>query len=951
MGVAPLFCTIVANNYLAYARAFARSLRKCHPEARVIVLIVDEPHPAIDYAHQPFEVVFADDLKIPAFRHVAFRYSVLELSTAVKAAFLLYLHRRAGAAAAVYFDPDILITGSLGPLVQRLADAEVVLTPHITQPIDDGLTPGERDFLRSGIFNLGFLGVSFNARTVPFLEWWHARLNHECLHAIDRGLFVDQKWMDFAPAFLTNVDVIREPGYNVAYWNLGQCRRLDDTSAGLTIDGAPVRFFHFSGLDIDHIETISRFQNRLTFRSRPDLAPIFVRYKELLQAERHDVLRQVPYAFSRFADGTSIPPLARKLLQSADPNAARWADPFDVTGSDSFFEWLRAAAPHASVPIARIFLKVWDERGDLQRTFPEPEGGSRADFAEWIVGHVDEHLVDGELLAPLVAAMRREASRPDRRLDVGRLERRVWSRLVEGRAPRASRLSADELAYLQEDTTKPSHAVCVPRLALLIHAMRGDLQTTYPDPAGADRTSFAEWFVTYGWYEYHLSPAFIAPVSKSLPRRQRLRTALWRSRRVRALLRRRGGDDRAGASQTTSDRVEPTTITTSGRTAARPAGPLGVNVVGWASAPTGIGEVCRGSIASLAESEVPHVVWDLARDGVDGPVRGRAGDPRWNGQPFEITLFHANADAIEDVARHIPRALGAGRFRIGYWFWELAHFPVRFAGACRTVDEIWAPSRFCLEAYRTLAPVDVRWVPPAVRFPEAADSDPAAWRAAARDAFLFYNAFDALSVPERKHPFGLLDAFALACRRSHRHLHLLLKTQHLDPRSALSRELRMRAHGLPVTIIARELARADVDKLTATCHAYVSLHRSEGLGLPLIEAMSLGKPVIATGYGGVTDFLSDETGWIVPHRLTPLRESHGPYPEGAVWADPDLDAAADLMCELASGAAERSPRISAARAFVTERYSVAAAARRFRHELSRIRGRVGDAAHVAEVAT
>ena len=101
----PVACTIVANNYLAYARVFSRSFLEQHPDGRVYVLIVDRPHPGLRYEEEPFETVFAEDLGIPAFPQYAFRYSILELNTAVKPWFLLHLHHKLGCDRLCYFDP------------------------------------------------------------------------------------------------------------------------------------------------------------------------------------------------------------------------------------------------------------------------------------------------------------------------------------------------------------------------------------------------------------------------------------------------------------------------------------------------------------------------------------------------------------------------------------------------------------------------------------------------------------------------------------------------------------------------------------------------------------------------------------------------------------------------------------------------------------------------------
>ncbi|HEV2845522.1 MAG TPA: hypothetical protein VG477_11795, partial [Thermoanaerobaculia bacterium] len=257
------------------------------------MLIVDRPQPGHRYEDEPFTVTFAHELGIPGFAHFSFRYSILELNTAVKPYFLLHLHRTLGCDRICYFDPDILILGDLAGLYDRLGRVDAVLTPHLTAPIDDDKIPAEREILLSGIYNLGFLGIAFNERTLPFLDWWSRRLYRECLHQVERGLFVDQRWMDFAPSFLGQVEILRDPGYNMAYWNLAH-RTAAEGRDGWTVNGVPLRFFHFSGYDFRRPELISKFQNRFSFKDRPDVAPLFRLYAESIGREGQEAVQHYP---------------------------------------------------------------------------------------------------------------------------------------------------------------------------------------------------------------------------------------------------------------------------------------------------------------------------------------------------------------------------------------------------------------------------------------------------------------------------------------------------------------------------------------------------------------------------------------------------------------------------------------------------------------------------------
>lgn len=932
----PVACTIVANNYLAYARVFTRSFLAQHPEGKVFVLIVDRPHPELRYGEEPFETVFVEELGIPGFPHQAFRYTILELSTAVKPWFLLHLHQKLGCDRLSYFDPDILVTGDLSPLYDRLAEADALLTPHITAPVEDGLIPGERDFLLSGIYNLGFLGIAFNERTLPFLDWWHRRLYRECLHAVERGLFVDQRWMDFAPAFLPRAEVWRDPGCNVAYWNLMH-RTLERRGGSWWVGDEPVRFFHFSGYMLERQDLVSRYQNRFALDRRPDLQELFARYGERLIAEGHPELQAIPYGFGRFDDGTAVPGVARRVLQTLDPEGRRWPEPFLTSPQDSFLRWLHSPdRPGAEIHLPRIALAVWEQRPDLQQIFPSPEHKSRSGFAEWFVQHAAENQIGPQFTRPVEESLRRFGRSPDEQ--AREIHDRTWHALSRGAA---LRFTAEEIAALgAEADSEPGRRPRIPRLALMLHRQRTDLQSSFSDPFEEHRRAFALWFVTSGRAEYDLPPALVRPVLRTLSPRAALWALLWWQRERWRRYRRRPAPARREAEPVPEPvpNLNPPETPGSGAAALplpSPA-PRGLNVIGWAAAPTGVGEACRSTLRALEEAGIPHALWSLGASARDDFRSGAAGGVGGDGLPYEVNLFHVNADMMEVVTRQLPLWGVAGRHRIGYWFWELSHFPLVLVPAFRHVDELWAPSRFCLEAFRALAPVEMRWVPPAVIPPHEGPADRGSLGLDA-ERFLFFFAFDALSIPERKNPAGLLRAFARVARESPRPVHLLLKVNHLHEEPGLEKRLAELAAGLPVTLLTQPLSRSGMNALTAGCDAYVSLHRSEGLGLPLIEAMYLGKPVVATGYGGVTDFLDEETGWVVRHGLTALEAAQGPYPAGAVWADPDVEHAADLMLELANAApASLADRIEAARRRVSEIYAPAAAGARMQRELDRI---------------
>lgn len=911
-------CTIVSNNYLALAVVLAESYRAHHPGAPVFVCVVDRPDPRVDYASLPFELVFVEALGIAGFVPLAFRYGVLELNTAVKPFLLEWLRAQRGLERVLYLDPDILVLDRLDGLAAALDHGPLVLTPHITAPLDDERQPSERLVLMCGVYNLGFVGLRLDASTAPFLRWWQQRLLRFCLHDVEHGLFVDQSWMDLAPCFLPDVQIAREPVYNVAYWNLGQRHPRPGPDGCYLLDGRPLAFVHFSGLPFDDLERVSRYQDRVRLSERPELRALFEDYRARVWAAGHAERRQLPYAFGCFDDGQPVPDLARRVWQRVDPHGKRWSDPFR-TGPGSFHAWLCEPLPFAGGRLNRLALSLWEQRADLAGRFPDVCGRDLPAFAE----HLAEDLHHGlpasfleavgaalpagapTLPSPIIGALPAYLRAPFDQLDV--------------RAP------GSLTPWLNEPMGEPWAKPIVTRFALHVHALRWDVQQRYPDPLGRDRAAFAYWFAVIGADELHAVASLRVPVLVSLPLRQRVSVSLRRWRRARAE-RRILAEARASMPAPTGGLVssaEPTRAV---------GGPSGVNLLGHFEAQTGVGQVARGMRLALDSAGLPLAVLSLDRAPALDLARGLLHAP--DGLPFPVTLLHANADESARALQRVPLATRSTGRSVGYWFWELAHFPLAFSAAFQGLDEVWAPSQFVAEALRAIAPVPVRLMPPHV--PAPSDGGDAQARQAERralrarwqvdqQAFVFLFAFDPRSVVARKNPQALVAAFARLHARVRRPLALVLALgSHAHD---CVTELREQAHGLPV-VVAPPDTRAIYEARLRACDAYVALHRSEGLGLPAIEATWLGKPVIATGYGGLCDWLDAESGYPVPFRPTTLCEAHPPYPRGAVWAEPDVDAAADAMQAVLDDPTEAERRVRVAQARVRALYGLEAVAAR-----------------------
>ncbi len=364
----------------------------------------------------------------------------------------------------------------------------------------------------------------------------------------------------------------------------------------------------------------------------------------------------------------------------------------------------------------------------------------------------------------------------------------------------------------------------------------------------------------------------------------------------------------------------------------------GVTVIGHYCYPSGLRVSVEAMSDAMDAAGVAVDRRDLRTEASDDPYHYR-----FDGlETHDVTIIHTQPEPFfkdayrrADLGERSPRS-----YRIGYWYWELEAVPPFWDDVARGVDEIWTATAFVADALRRVVSVPVHTLFPGVRIgaftPRPREALGAPARADGRFAFLF--SFHMASITERKNPFALIGAFKLAFRPEDK-ADLVLKTTHAPRHAVELAALHAAAAGANITIIDRVFTSDETLSLMDGCDAYVSLHRAEGLGLTMAEAMLLGKPVIATGYSGNLEFMDDDNSLLVDCSIVPLGRSIPPYDAAAVWAEPSVEHAAALMRRVFDNQAWAAELGLRGQADARRRMSQEAAGRRFTERLLQIKHR------------
>jgi glycosyltransferase involved in cell wall biosynthesis len=474
--------------------------------------------------------------------------------------------------------------------------------------------------------------------------------------------------------------------------------------------------------------------------------------------------------------------------------------------------------------------------------------------------------------------------------------RTIYRQAVEQAGLRRSpftRWGMEEFYVWLGEPAATGRALGINRLCMLVRDEQPQLREAYPDlDRDTDAYGLIEWLHQHGVREGTLPAAVVPPTSpneREAERRRRARTTNF-----------------------------------------------GVNVAGYFTAEIGIGEAVRLLVSALDAAAVPLL--PLSPPTLPSSRK----DHQYVSLPistpgFPLNLICINADGLLRFGEEVGSGFFDGRYNIGLWWWEVDRLPNEWLAAFELLDEVWVGSEHVASALAPISPIPVYTVRIPILARNTAPLDRAALGLA--DEWVFLSMFDHGSVVERKNPLGTIAAFTAAFSPSSGAA-LILKSVNAE-HDHFGRD-RVRAAAAPhphVHLLEGHLSPAQTHALIATADCFVSLHRAEGLGLVPAEAMMLGKPVIATGYSGNLDYMTPANSYLVDYSLRKVGSGCWPYPEDAVWAEADLEHAAQLMREVFEDQSAARERGALAAAQLAETHSLFAAGHSMRSRIESVMAR------------
>lgn len=363
--------------------------------------------------------------------------------------------------------------------------------------------------------------------------------------------------------------------------------------------------------------------------------------------------------------------------------------------------------------------------------------------------------------------------------------------------------------------------------------------------------------------------------------------------------------------------------------------PCGVNLVGYIRGDFGLGESCRLVAGALKTSGIPFSVYRV-------PIHGDAPENNmdWVGNeqeslPYCVNLIHLNPDGMARDIWKLGTKIFANRYNIGFFLWEQMDFPQQWDCILELVDEIWTPAEFVSRSIQKRTQKPVFTMPYGLLKPNVLENCNRKYFGLPENVCLFLVSYDGYSCSERKNPMASVRAYCNAFSQSEACVGLVIKATHASDEDLQAFQQMLK--GYPnIYVLTDSFSKAEFNSLLQCIDVYVSLHRAEGFGLVMAEAMMLGTAVIATNWSANTEFMNDEVAWMVPADIIELDKDVFPYQKGTHWAQPDEKNAAKGMQELFKNKKMRQQLCANAQRHIEMVLSQQMAAERMKKRLSKL---------------
>lgn len=532
----------------------------------------------------------------------------------------------------------------------------------------------------------------------------------------------------------------------------------------------------------------------------------------------------------------------------------------------------------------------------------------------------------------------------------GRVGLLAWS-VVHGRKEYAA---LREMEAFWQALAQPAHIPVTPysgaitRLMVLIVVARPDLQIDQSLTTEAQQLALLKWYCLHGWKEMKLCPKDIADCQRTFFEKKLssgftfVETLIYLARPDLQshfdLGTTQGKSDYShwllhhGTQETILNLLQPQQSNSllSGNA---PNTTFGVNLIGYAFGELGIGEDLRMAAFALQAANIPFTIINF-RPGDDIRQNDRSVE-QWVTDTPTYPVNIVCLTALEHLRLYAEQgeALFKDRYTIGYWPWELQNWPTNWQHCFSLADEVWVSSQHTRQAAEMVSSVPVLTMPMAVALPKVKRYTRKQWALPATD-YLFVFSFDGNSSLARKNPLGVIEAFQNAFPSGQEPVGLVIKCMRPDVNNpAWQTILKLAAQDGRIHIIDRMLTKPDVLGLYKLCDCFVSLHRAEGFGRGIAEALLLGLDVIATDHGGNVDFCLPGSAYLVPFQPIPVGEKDYVESYGQCWANPDTRVAARIMLNVAGNGRKRKKIVAAA---IQNRFSPHIIGDRYRKRLEYI---------------